>query len=79
LSWLVPTCYRLVGERVDRRVLEVEVVFAWRCFLEEFSAAVAEEFVETDLNFEGVVSAFLVDSEIGVFDEWDLLVRSFCA
>jgi hypothetical protein len=39
--------------------------------LEEFAAAVAEEFVEADLDFEGFVFVFVVDVLVGGFDEGD--------
>jgi hypothetical protein len=49
----------------------VEVVVARGGFLEEFAAAVAEEFVEADLDFEGFVFVFVVDVLVGGFDEGD--------
>jgi hypothetical protein len=38
---------------------------------------VAEELVQTDLDFEGWVAVFLVDGEVAVFDEWYLLIWRF--
>lgn len=53
----------------------VKVEVAWGCFLEELAAAVAEEFVQADLNFEGFVFVLVVDVLVGVFDEGDGLFR----
>jgi hypothetical protein len=41
--------------------------------LEEFAAAVAQEFVEADLDFEGFVFVLVVDVLVGGFDEGDWL------
>lgn len=37
--------------------------------MEELAAAVAEEFVEADLDFEGLVFILVVDVLVGGFDE----------
>ena len=37
--------------------------------MEQLAAAVAEEFVEADLDFEGLVFVFVVDVLVGGFDE----------
>ena len=39
--------------------------------MEEFAAAVAEEFVEADLDFEGFVFVLVVDVLVGGLDEGD--------
>ena len=57
----------------------VKVEFARGGFLQQLAAAVAEELVETDLDFEGLVRVGLVEGLLFVFDERDFLVGSFCA
>ena len=57
----------------------IEIELAWGGFLQEFAAAVAEEFVEPDLDFEGVVGVRFVQLLLGVFDEGDFLVGGFGA
>ena len=57
----------------------VEVEFARGGLLEELTAAVAEELVQTDLDFEGVVRGCLVEGLLLVLDEWYLLVGGLCA
>ena len=60
-------------------VLVVEVEFAWGGFLEELAAAVAQELVQANLDFEGMVRGRLVEGLLLVLDEWDLLVGGFGA
>jgi hypothetical protein len=43
--------------------------------LKHLAAAVAEEFVKTDLDLEGFVFVLVVDVLIGGFDEWNRLFR----
>ena len=43
--------------------------------MEEFAAAVAQEFVEADLDFEGFVFVLVVDVLVGGLDEGDGLFR----
>jgi hypothetical protein len=47
--------------------------------LEEFAGAVAEEFVDADLNFEGWVAAGAVDFVVRVADEGDGFFGGFGA
>jgi len=61
LAGLVPGRDGLVVDGADGGVGGVEVEFAGGGFLEHFAAAVAEEFVEADLDFEGFVFVFVVD------------------
>lgn len=68
-----------MGDGGDRGILVVEVEFAWGGFLEELAAAVAQELVQADLDFEGVVRGGLVEGLLLVLDEWDLLVGGFGA
>jgi hypothetical protein len=79
LAGLVPGRDGLVVHRVDGRILDVEVEVAGRGFLQHLAAAVAEEFVQADLDFEGFVFVFVVDVLIGGFDEGDGLFGSGCA
>jgi hypothetical protein len=79
LAGLVPCAYGRVGDGGDGGVFVVEVEFPWGGFLEELAAAVAEELVQADLDFEGVVCGCLVEGLLLVLDEWDLLVGGFCA
>lgn len=64
MAGLVPARDGLAGKGIDGRVLVVEVVFPWCGFLEEFAAAVAQEFVEADLDFEGWIAVVAVDLEV---------------
>lgn len=66
-----------MGDGGDGRVGVVEVELAWGGFLEEFAASVTEEFVEADLDFEGLVGVGFVQGLLGVFDEGDFLVGRF--
>lgn len=43
--------------------------------MEQFAAAVAEEFVQADLDFEGFVFVLVVDILVGGLDEGDGLFR----
>ena len=56
----------------------VEIEDAGRCLLEELAGAVAEEFVDADLDFEGRVAVFLVEFQIFGMNEGDGLVGCFC-
>lgn len=57
----------------------IEVEFAGGGFLQKLAATVAEELVEADLDFEGLIGVGFVQGLLLVFDEWDLLIRSFRA
>lgn len=57
----------------------VEVVGSRGGFLEEFASAVAEEFVDADLDFEGLVAVGAVSVEIVRVDEGDGFVGGFGA
>jgi hypothetical protein len=76
LAGLVPGRDWLVVDRVDGRVLDVEVEVARGGFLQHFAAAVAEEFVQADLDFEGFVFVFVVDVLVRGLDEGDGLFGS---
>ena len=47
----------------------------WRGLLEQLTAAVAEEFVQADLDFEGFVFVLVVDVLVRGLDEGDGLFR----
>lgn len=47
--------------------------------MKQFSAPVPEEFVQADLDFEGVVGVRFVQFLLRVFDEGDFLIRGFGA
>ena len=67
-----------MGHGGNWRVLDIEVEFARRGFLQKLSTSVAEKFVETDLDFERWIAILLEDIKIGFFDEGNGLVGSFC-
>jgi hypothetical protein len=77
LARLVPCCDWLAGQRANRWVLDVEIVFARLRFLEQLAAAMSKKLVESDLYFEGGIAVVAIDVEIGVFDEGNWFMWRF--
>ena len=71
MAWFVPGCDGFVGDRGRGWAFDVEVVGAWAGFLQEFSRAVAKEFVDTDLDFECRVSIVAIELVVLLADERD--------
>lgn len=70
LTWLVPARDRLFSERVNRRMVDIEVVHILGLFHHHLASTVSEQLVDHDPHIKCMILMSLEGLFIGIVDEW---------
>jgi hypothetical protein len=79
LTRLVPGRHGLASHRANRRVGDIKVVFSRGSFLQKLTSTVAQQLMDTDLDFKGGIAAAAEDLLVLLSDERNGLIWSLGA